>query len=278
MKEIKNVQVIGCGNIGTAVIEDMIAREVELVKEGNFLEEDMNVIWGVDKDESKQKQINLEEQEGKLIEAPPLYEVFAEIKEADAHIISVYSTDQIFEVLNKIPLTNNPIIMIESTIDPARLEELNKWQEENKITLVLFPHRFNPNDPAHRVFNTFRLAGIIGPDYLKVQRFIGRYSKMVVYTDPKIACISKPLENAYRFIEIAIAEEIRMLCDVYKIDHKELIFAMNTKWNIDIKEAKEGIGGFCLPKDSDLILNNLLGFSFLETAKMVDEKYEELIE
>ena len=77
-------------------------------------------------------------------------------------------------------------------------------------------------------------------------------------------------------MEIAFAEELRMVCDNSGINFKELRNAINTKWNIKILEAKEGIGGHCLPKDSQMFLefsNNLLVTSMIRAAKLIDQQY-----
>jgi UDP-N-acetyl-D-mannosaminuronic acid dehydrogenase len=77
-------------------------------------------------------------------------------------------------------------------------------------------------------------------------------------------------------MEIAFAEELKMVCDRSGIDFDQLRKAVNTKWNIRILEAKDGIGGHCLPKDSQMFLDmskNVLQSSIIEAAKTVDLKY-----
>jgi UDP-N-acetyl-D-mannosaminuronic acid dehydrogenase len=56
--------------------------------------------------------------------------------------------------------------------------------------------------------------------------------------------------------------------------------AINTKWNIKVLEAREGIGGHCLPKDSQMflgLLKNVLDTSIIEAAKKVDGEYRQHI-
>ena len=88
--------------------------------------------------------------------------------------------------------------------------------------------------------------------------------------------LTKVVENSYRFMEIAFAEELKMVCDNSSIDFNELRNAINTKWNVKIFEAKDGIGGHCLPKDSQMFLEfskNVLVTSLIGAAKMVDKQY-----
>ncbi len=95
-------------------------------------------------------------------------------------------------------------------------------------------------------------------------------------SSPEIAEITKIAENAYRFMEIAFAEELKMVCDNISIDFEELRQSVNTKWNTKIMEAKDGIGGHCLPKDSQMFLdisNNMPFSSLIRSAKIIDEQY-----
>ena len=91
-----------------------------------------------------------------------------------------------------------------------------------------------------------------------------------------MAELSKIVENSYRYLEIAFAEELKMVCDGMGISFNELREAINTKWNVEILEAQGGIGGHCLPKDSEMVLELSRQFvksSLLETAKKVDMEY-----
>lgn len=112
-----------------------------------------------------------------------------------------------------------------------------------------------------------------------LKRAIKFYSKfmnpaLIHTTSLAIAELCKPLENAYRFYEIAFAEELKMLCDRKKLDFELLRKAMNTKWNIDIKRARNGIGGHCLPKDIQLIRKFFPEFKMIKMAIEIDGKYK----
>ncbi|HVG36778.1 MAG TPA: hypothetical protein VNA10_03515, partial [Thermoplasmata archaeon] len=42
---------------------------------------------------------------------------------------------------------------------------------------------------------------------------------------------------------------LKLACDENRLDFEQLRQAMNTKWNVEVLEARDGIGGTCLPKD-----------------------------
>lgn len=109
--------------------------------------------------------------------------------------------------------------------------------------------------------------------------FYGQFieSKFLFAVSPQIAELSKPLENAYRFVEISIAEEIKMMCEERGINFDELRAAMNTKWNIDLKEARDGIGGKCLPKDCKFISAFFKDNITFEAALAVDDIYRKTL-
>jgi UDP-glucose 6-dehydrogenase len=52
---------------------------------------------------------------------------------------------------------------------------------------------------------------------------------------------------------------------------------LNTKWNVNILEPREGIGGHCLPKDTKMFLNSSKSIKskILEAAIQIDEDYKE---
>jgi UDP-N-acetyl-D-mannosaminuronate dehydrogenase len=174
--------------------------------------------------------------------------------DADIYILSVYTPKQIKDVIAQIDLARKPLVVIESTMLPGETEII--LQSYPGIDLVLFPHRYVPNDPEHHVFNLNRIMGASTGDALaRAVDFYRDYMplNLLMLVPLKIAELSKPLENAYRYVEIALAEEIKMLCDKYDIDFETLRAAMNSKWNIDVKEARNGIGLKCLPKDCNFI-------------------------
>ena len=171
---------------------------------------------------------------------------------SDIYIICTYSTEQVLDVISKINYENQPLVIIESTLKPGTVEKI----KNKDCDLVLFPHRYNKDDPEHGIFNLDRIIG--GLTEKATQRAIEFYlefmDRKMIHTFPiDIVELSKPLENAYRFIEISIAEELSLICSKKNIDFNKLREAVNTKWNIEIKEARNGIGGKCLPKDIEII-------------------------
>jgi UDP-N-acetyl-D-mannosaminuronic acid dehydrogenase len=92
----------------------------------------------------------------------------------------------------------------------------------------------------------------------------------------EIAELTKIIENAHRYLQIAFAEDLYLYCQANNINFAELRDSLNTKWNVNILEPREGIGGHCLPKDTKMFLNSSKSIKskILEAAIQTDEDYK----
>jgi nucleotide sugar dehydrogenase len=247
------VSLIGLGEIGFEILKELSKKRKDVIS--------------VDVDDKKLAELG---KKG--------YRVSKDIPKSEVYIISVYLTEQIFNVLDKIDCSANPLVVIESTLMPGTCEKIAQFKKKKNIDfdVVIFPHRYNPNDLAHHVFNLHRVMGGDAKSLERAKQFYKSFIdlELIHFTTPEIAELCKPLENAYRFIEIAFAEELKMLCMKQNINFSQLREACNTKWNINIKEAREGVGGKCLPKDLSLIDSFFKDNVFFSTARKIDEIYK----
>jgi UDP-N-acetyl-D-mannosaminuronic acid dehydrogenase len=91
----------------------------------------------------------------------------------------------------------------------------------------------------------------------------------------EIAEMTKIIENAHRYLQIAFAEDLYLCCQANNINFSELRDALKTKWNVNILEPREGIGGHCLPKDTKMFLQSSKSIKskILTAAVEVDQDY-----
>lgn len=170
------------------------------------------------------------------------------------------------------------LVGIDSTITRGTSQEILKILG-HRLHVVHVPHRFFVHEKAeHGVRQTRVLGGCASCCTQEAVNFYGNTLGIPLHLvrSADIAELTKVVENSYRFMEIAFAEELRMVCENTQIDFNELRNAINTKWNIKILEARDGVGGHCLPKDSQMFLDlsrNVLVTSIIRAAKMVDEQY-----
>lgn len=186
--------------------------------------------------------------EGELTTEMPL--------DGDIYLVCVYTENQVREVMAKIPPKDNRLVVIESTISIPHAQDVQSFARRDGYgyRVAAFPHRFNPNDPAHHVFNIPRILGAIDSgSYEAAAEFYNSFNAQI-YRAPDLvyACATKLLENSYRFAEIVLAQEFTVALRASRLDAAQVIELANTKWNISIKEARDGVGGKCLPKDIQL--------------------------
>jgi UDP-N-acetyl-D-mannosaminuronate dehydrogenase len=96
----------------------------------------------------------------------------------------------------------------------------------------------------------------------------------------EVAELTKIIENAHRYLQIAFAEELYLYCKANNISFTELRDSLNTKWNVEVLEPRDGIGGHCLPKDTKMFINssNATRSKILQAAIEIDEDYREYIQ
>lgn len=188
--------------------------------------------------------------------------------------------DGLYEIAHKLSREGKTgaLVGIDSTVTNGTSNKVNEILG-HRLHVVHVPHRYYINEPEeHGVRQTRVLGGCESCCVKKAVHFYGDLLAIPLHTVSALEVVelSKLVENSYRFLEIAFAEELRMVCDRSGIDFDELRSAVNTKWNIKILEARDGIGGHCLPKDSQMFLNmskSFLKSSIIETAKLIDHKY-----
>jgi UDP-N-acetyl-D-mannosaminuronic acid dehydrogenase len=97
-------------------------------------------------------------------------------------------------------------------------------------------------------------------------------------SEVEIAETTKIVENAHRYLQIAFAEDLYLFCQENNMSFSQLRDALNTKWNVNILEPREGIGGHCLPKDTKMFLQSSSSKSvsskILTAAMEVDQDYQ----
>lgn len=193
----------------------------------------------------------------------------------------VPSLDGLFDVVDRISSEGktDALFCLDSTVPHGTSSKIEKILE-HRLHVCHVPHRFFINEKsAHGIRQTRVLGGCKPCCVRKAENFYQNMLEIPVHTSSRIeiAELSKVVENSYRFVEIAFAEELKMMCEQSGIAFEELREAVNTKWNVKILEARDGIGGHCIPKDSQMYLNmamNVLNLSIVQAAKIIDQFYK----
>jgi nucleotide sugar dehydrogenase len=193
--------------------------------------------------------------------------------------------DGIFSIVKRISIEGKwgALVGIDSTITRGTSEKIDLILG-HRLHVVHVPHRFYVHEQETHGVNQKRVLGgckqcCIDEGYEFYQNILK--IRLRIVSSIQIAEMTKIVENSYRFMEIAFAEELKIICDRTNLNFRELRNAVNSKWNINILEAKDGIGGHCLPKDSQMLLNiseEILQNSILTASKKIDSEYRRHIQ
>jgi len=124
---------------------------------------------------------------------------------------------------------------------------------QHRLHVAHVPHRFYSEEKKEHGVRQLRVLGGCRPCCaIEAASFYEEILDIPIFSvrSVELAELTKVVENSYRFLEIAFAEELKMFCDAEGLDFEELRRAINSKWNVEILEARRGIGGHCLPKDT----------------------------
>ncbi len=156
-------------------------------------------------------------------------------------------------------MRKSTLIILESTVYPGATEELieqelNKslYKEGEDFFLCFSSERVDPGNKVNNIKNTPKVIGGITESSLELGILL--YSKVVEKVvpvkSPKIAEMSKLIENTYRSVNIAFINEMTLLCEKMGINIWEVIDAAATKpFGFMAFYPGPGIGGHCIPLD-----------------------------
>lgn len=153
---------------------------------------------------------------------------------------------------------NGAVLIIESTISPGSVDRYVRSEVTNKglvigedIHLVHAPERIIPGNMIYELEHNSRT---IGADDVKIgERVKKLYSSFckseIVVTDIRSAEMSKVVENTYRDVNIALANELAKICRADNMDVYEIIRIANKHPRVNILQPGPGVGGHCISVD-----------------------------
>ncbi len=174
------------------------------------------------------------------------------------------------------------LVSIESTISEGVSNRICRILR-HRLHVAHVPHRFFSEDRRHGVKQLRVLGGCKSCCSFAALKFYRGVLEIPVHvlTSVELAELTKVIENTHRFLEIAFAEELKIFCSNHALDFEELRVAVNTKWNENVLEARQGIGGHCLPKDTQMyydLSKQILPFSTVAAAIRSDQLYKRKME
>ena len=156
-------------------------------------------------------------------------------------------------------LRKGQLIVLESTTYPGTTDEILTASFESKgfkvgkdVFVAFSPERIDPGNKTYKFYNTPKVVGGTTPACTRLTTALYKtlVSKVVLVKDTRTAEMSKLLENIFRNINIALVNELMMVCDRMGLDIWEIIDAASTKpFGFMPFYPGPGVGGHCIPVD-----------------------------
>lgn len=150
------------------------------------------------------------------------------------------------------------VVIIESTISPGTIDKYIRPEIEKRgyvigddVHLLHAPERIIPGNMIYELEHNSRTIGADNPEI--GEKVKGLYSSFcnsdIIVTDIRSAEMSKVVENTYRDINIAFANELAKICRTDNMDVYEIIKTANMHPRVDILQPGPGVGGHCISVD-----------------------------
>lgn len=225
-----------------------------------------------------------------------------EVQEADAYILAVPTPfhDDLSPDLGYVQaaaeavapvLKPGALVILESTSPPRTTEKVAEWiaakrpdlTDANGDSTVLYAHcpeRVLPGRIMTELVTNDRIVGGITPQ--AAQRAKDLYSTFcdgeILLTDATTAELAKLVENSYRDVNIAFANELSLIADELGINVWELIELANHHPRVNILQPGPGVGGHCIAVDPWFIVDAAPTLSrLIRTAREVNDAKPEWV-
>ncbi len=287
---MKTVSVIGMGYIGlpTAMMfasqgvpvigTDCNAKKIRSLQEGNLpIDEDgMDELFRKAITNGIRFSENFEVADVYIIAVPtPLTK---ETKKIDASVVfSAFKS-----VLDVCP--DNAILVLESTVSPGTVDKyirpLIAEYPEKKVNLAHAPERIIPGNMVYELWNNART---IGADDSAVGECIKELYQNICHseitvTDIRTAEMTKVIENTYRDINIAFANEVLKLCNAADMNAYEIIRIANKHPRVNILSPGPGVGGHCISVDPWFLVGDYPEYTdLIRQARLINDGMPEYV-
>lgn len=164
------------------------------------------------------------------------------------------------------------LIIIESTISPKTIDKFVRPIFKNKkVDLAHAPERILPGNTLYELKHNSRTVGADTKNVAEQVKQIYQSFCMgeFMLTSIKTAEMTKVIENTFRDINIAFANELKEICDIEGLDVHEVIKIANKHPRVSILSPGTGVGGHCIPVDPWFLVGD-----YPENTKLIKQARE----
>lgn len=275
------INVIGLGYIGLPTALMMASHGVEVV--GTDYNKELVATLNAGKTTFKEK--GLEELFGEAVKAGIKFTNDYQV--TDTYIVSVptpydkfskkvdacYVVAAVKNVMDVCP--KGATVVIESTVSPGTIDkyvrpviEENGFTIGKDINLVHAPERIIPGNMVYELLHNNRTIGADSREIgEKVKALYASFCRgEIVVTDIRTAEMTKVVENTFRAVNIAFANELAKICRHDNMDVYEIIRICNMHPRVNILQPGPGVGGHCISVDPWFLVGD-----YPSLAKVIDE-------
>lgn len=202
-----------------------------------------------------------------IVSVPTPYDKFS--KKVDACYV-VEAVKDVMKVCHK-----GATVVVESTVSPGTIDkfvrpviEENGFTIGQDINLVHAPERIIPGNMVYELLHNNRTIG--ADDKAVGEKVKELYSSFcqgeIVVTDIRTAEMTKVVENTFRAVNIAFANELAKICRHDNMDVYEIIKICNMHPRVNILQPGPGVGGHCISVDPWFLVGD-----YPSLAKVIDE-------
>ena len=202
-----------------------------------------------------------------IISVPTPYDKFS--KKVDACYV-VAAVKSVMDVCPK-----GATVVVESTVSPGTIEkfvrpviEKNGFVIGKDINLVHAPERIIPGNMVYELLHNNRTIG--ADDVAVGEKIKNLYASFcqgeIIVTDIRTAEMTKVVENTFRAVNIAFANELAKICRHDNMDVYEIIKICNMHPRVNILQPGPGVGGHCISVDPWFLVGD-----YPSLAKVIDE-------
>ena len=162
------------------------------------------------------------------------------------------------------------VLVIESTISPNTVDRfvrpLLEDADRQDVKLVHAPERIIPGNMVYELLHNNRTIGADDPEVgERVAKIYASFCQgEIAVTDIRTAEMTKVVENTFRAVNIAFANELAKVCRVGGMDVYEVIRIANKHPRVNILQPGPGVGGHCIPVDPWFLVGD-----YPETANFI---------
>jgi UDP-N-acetyl-D-mannosaminuronic acid dehydrogenase len=178
-------------------------------------------------------------------------------------------------------LRGGELVILESTVPPGTMDRTivpalrAAGVDPDSIFLAHCPERVIPGAIVRELKENSRIIGGRRPE--DAQRAKSLYGSFVdgelFETDTTTAELVKVVENTFRDVNIALANELAVLCEDLEVDAWEVIRLANKHPRVDILNPGPGVGGHCIPIDPQFLADaHPFATELIQTARRVNAR------